>query len=211
MQRSLVARPHAVRAGGLTHCVAYIPAAERKVAELLAGLVLSLVTLCGGAVHAVVSMERQAGKGCDAVLFPTTMLPTHAGGGGGGAQLKERICHPTDAGAIGGVEKAGTPLRMVKLMLPHTANPTCFNLAAAAVCEALPAGNPHTPRLQITLSEAAAALEAGPARIEAAQAAIARRPAAYPQVFLTSSHTGLGIPELRASVARLLAERDGGR
>lgn len=50
-----------------------------------------------------------------------------------------------------------------------------------------------------------------PARIEATQAAIARRPAAYPQVFLTSSHTGLGIPELRASVARLLAERDGGR
>ena len=50
-----------------------------------------------------------------------------------------------------------------------------------------------------------------PARIEATQAAIARRPAAYPQVFLTSSHTGLGISELRASVARLLAERDGGR
>lgn len=50
-----------------------------------------------------------------------------------------------------------------------------------------------------------------PARIEATQAAIARRPAAYPQVFLTSSHAGLGIPELRASVARLLAERDGGR
>lgn len=50
-----------------------------------------------------------------------------------------------------------------------------------------------------------------PARVEAVQAAIARRPAAYPQVFLTSSHTGLGIPELRASVARLLAERDGGR
>ncbi|MFM8701042.1 MAG: ribosome biogenesis GTP-binding protein YihA/YsxC [Hyphomicrobiales bacterium] len=49
------------------------------------------------------------------------------------------------------------------------------------------------------------------ARIEVTRAVIARRPAAYPQIFLTSSHTGSGIPELRASVARLLAERDRGR
>jgi GTP-binding protein len=36
---------------------------------------------------------------------------------------------------------------------------------------------------------------------------IRRRPAAFPQVLLTSSEKGLGIPELRAAVARALAER----
>ncbi|WP_051357034.1 ribosome biogenesis GTP-binding protein YihA/YsxC [Azorhizobium doebereinerae] len=36
---------------------------------------------------------------------------------------------------------------------------------------------------------------------------IRRRPAAYPEIFPTSSHTGAGLPELRAAVARLIAER----
>ena len=39
------------------------------------------------------------------------------------------------------------------------------------------------------------------------QGKIARRPAAYPQVLITSSHTGEGVPELRAAIAQLLAER----
>jgi GTP-binding protein len=34
-----------------------------------------------------------------------------------------------------------------------------------------------------------------------------KRPAAYPDVFFTSAHTGEGVPELRAHVAQLLAER----
>ncbi|ACL60223.1 ribosome biogenesis GTP-binding protein YihA/YsxC [Methylobacterium nodulans] len=45
------------------------------------------------------------------------------------------------------------------------------------------------------------------ARLDATSAALARRPAAYPEIILTSSRTGEGIAELRASVARLLAER----
>ena len=40
-----------------------------------------------------------------------------------------------------------------------------------------------------------------------AQAKIAKRPAAYPQVLITSSHSGEGVPELRAAIAQLLAER----
>ena len=44
-------------------------------------------------------------------------------------------------------------------------------------------------------------------RVAATEAALAKHPAAYPQVILTSSETGAGIPELRESVARLLAER----
>jgi GTP-binding protein len=44
-------------------------------------------------------------------------------------------------------------------------------------------------------------------RIAETQAAVARRPAAFPMVALTSSRTGMGIPELRAGVAKLLAER----
>jgi len=43
--------------------------------------------------------------------------------------------------------------------------------------------------------------------IAEAQAKIAKRPAAYPHVLFTASHTGEGVPELRAAVAQLLAER----
>jgi len=44
-------------------------------------------------------------------------------------------------------------------------------------------------------------------RIGAVKAAIRKRPAAFPDVITTSSHTGAGIPELRAAIARLLIER----
>ncbi|HMN71095.1 MAG TPA: ribosome biogenesis GTP-binding protein YihA/YsxC [Rhodoblastus sp.] len=39
------------------------------------------------------------------------------------------------------------------------------------------------------------------------RARIARRPAAFPDVLFTSSHTGEGVPELRGAIAQLLAER----
>jgi GTP-binding protein len=38
-------------------------------------------------------------------------------------------------------------------------------------------------------------------------AALAKRPAAFPDVVATSTRTGAGIPELRAAIARLVAER----
>ena len=44
-------------------------------------------------------------------------------------------------------------------------------------------------------------------RIAETATAIQRRPAAFPEVQPTSSRTGLGVPELRAGVARLLHER----
>ena len=44
-------------------------------------------------------------------------------------------------------------------------------------------------------------------RIGEVQAALANRPAAFPTVLATSSRDGTGIPELRAAIARLLAER----
>jgi GTP-binding protein len=47
------------------------------------------------------------------------------------------------------------------------------------------------------------------ARIAAMSAALAKHPAAFPQVLATSSRTGAGIPDLRAAIARLLAERAG--
>ena len=43
--------------------------------------------------------------------------------------------------------------------------------------------------------------------IAATTEALAKRPAAFPGILVTSSHTGAGIPELRAAIARLLAER----
>jgi GTP-binding protein len=44
-------------------------------------------------------------------------------------------------------------------------------------------------------------------RIGEVEAALAKRPAAYPTVLATSSHDGTGMPELRAAIARLLDER----
>jgi GTP-binding protein len=44
-------------------------------------------------------------------------------------------------------------------------------------------------------------------RIAEVEGALKRRPAAYPEVILTSAHKGEGIGELRGAVARLLAER----
>jgi GTP-binding protein len=44
-------------------------------------------------------------------------------------------------------------------------------------------------------------------RIAATEAALAKRPAAYPTVLATSAHDGAGIAELRAAIARLLQER----
>lgn len=46
-------------------------------------------------------------------------------------------------------------------------------------------------------------------RLDETRKALARRPAAFPEVLMTSSRTGAGVPELRSAVARLLAERGG--
>ena len=46
-------------------------------------------------------------------------------------------------------------------------------------------------------------------RIAETESAIAKRPAAFPGVLATSAEQGTGIPELRAAIARLLAERRG--
>jgi GTP-binding protein len=44
-------------------------------------------------------------------------------------------------------------------------------------------------------------------RIVATKAALAKHPAAFPEVLATSARNGSGLPELRAAIARLLAER----
>src|SRR6185312_13003148 len=43
--------------------------------------------------------------------------------------------------------------------------------------------------------------------VAAVQTALAKRPAAFPDILITSSRDGAGIPEVRAAVARLLIER----
>jgi GTP-binding protein len=45
------------------------------------------------------------------------------------------------------------------------------------------------------------------ARIVETAAALAKHPAAFPHVLATSSHSGTGMPELRAAMVRLLEER----
>ena len=44
-------------------------------------------------------------------------------------------------------------------------------------------------------------------RVAEIKAALAKRAAAFPEVLATSAHTGAGIPELRAAIVRLQAER----
>ncbi len=48
------------------------------------------------------------------------------------------------------------------------------------------------------------------ARLAAIQAALAKHPAAYPEVLATSARSGAGIPELRAAIVRLVTERGAG-
>jgi GTP-binding protein len=64
---------------------------------------------------------------------------------------------------------------------------------------------------QIVLTKADAVKKPGEraARISGTLEALRKRPAAHPEVIVTSSDTGEGIPELRAAIARLLAERGG--
>jgi GTP-binding protein len=45
------------------------------------------------------------------------------------------------------------------------------------------------------------------ARIVEVEAALAKRPGAFPGVLTTSAHEGSGMEDLRAAIARLLAER----
>jgi GTP-binding protein len=39
------------------------------------------------------------------------------------------------------------------------------------------------------------------------EAALAKHPAAFPEVLVTSSRSGVGMPELRAAMVRLIEER----
>jgi GTP-binding protein len=49
------------------------------------------------------------------------------------------------------------------------------------------------------------------ARIERTEAALAKHPAAFPEVQFTSARDGDGIAELRAAIAKALAERTSGQ
>jgi len=58
----------------------------------------------------------------------------------------------------------------------------------------------------LTKADALSAAELAQRKTEV-EAALVKLPAAYPLVLATSAREGTGIPELRASIARLLAER----
>ena len=61
-------------------------------------------------------------------------------------------------------------------------------------------------QLVLTKADQVNSAELG-ACLAATEAALASHPAAFPNVLATSARTGGGIPELRAAIARLLAER----
>jgi len=61
---------------------------------------------------------------------------------------------------------------------------------------------------QIVLTKAdEVAAAARDALMAATRTALTRHPAAHPDILLTSARSGAGIPELRAAIARLMAER----
>ena len=61
-------------------------------------------------------------------------------------------------------------------------------------------------QIVLTKSDALPAAELAE-RIAATQAALAKQPAAFPDIIATSAREGTGIVELRAAIARLLSER----
>ncbi len=71
---------------------------------------------------------------------------------------------------------------------------TSFDRAAASYQVVLTKGDALKPAERVT-------------RVAETEAGLAKHPAAFPQVILTSSETGAGIADLRESVARLLADR----
>ncbi|HVZ50729.1 MAG TPA: ribosome biogenesis GTP-binding protein YihA/YsxC [Pseudolabrys sp.] len=80
--------------------------------------------------------------------------------------------------------------------LKETDNPTLDALGNAAVSH------------QVVLTKCDAVKKSELAgRIAEVEAALAKRPAAFPSVLVTSSDDGTGIPELRAAIARLIVER----
>ena len=80
--------------------------------------------------------------------------------------------------------------------LKDTDNPTLDALGSAAVSH------------QIVLTKCDAVKKSElTERIAEVEAALAKRPAAFPGVLVTSSEEGTGIPELHAAIARLLMER----
>ena len=63
---------------------------------------------------------------------------------------------------------------------------------------------------QLVLTKADGMKDSAPG-LAAIRAAISKRPAAYPELLLTSARTGAGLPELRAAIARLFKERGTGQ
>ena len=82
--------------------------------------------------------------------------------------------------------------------LKDTDTPTLKALSEAAVSH----------QVVLTKADAVKASELA-GRIAEVEAAIAKRPAAFPGVLVTSAEKGTGIQDVRAAVARLLAERRG--
>jgi GTP-binding protein len=92
-------------------------------------------------------------------------------------------------------------LRRVLLLLDSRHKPKVSDLAAMDILDAA------AMSYQLVLTKAdvltPAELEAA---CDAAREAVARRPACFPELVVTSRRTGQGIPELRALLARLAAE-----
>jgi len=88
------------------------------------------------------------------------------------------------------------------------AHSTVTNFETPAQDEGLISNDGHSALIEFEIAgDKTQAEERVDASLAATAAALAQHPAAHPDLLVTSAHSGAGIPELRAVIARLLAER----
>jgi len=104
------------------------------------------------------------------------------------------VCPPAHTGGRG-------PIGQLLLVLWRNVGQHCDEAVLKTLDEA-------AVSYQIVLTKADQAKKAElETRIAAAAAALAKRPAAFPDILATSAREDSGMPELRAAIARLLAEQ----
>ena len=157
-------------------------------------------------------------------MFMHTWLPSsniHSSAAGASAASRSACCHGTRRSrlpkttTIGWAIRSATPARVIRSATwwdiegTFATDEASFGAGLVAVDrKRLATGRDFDESGRMAADAEAVVLDEGAeSRLAATRAAIASRPAAYPDVIATSARSKAGIPELRAAIARLLAER----
>jgi GTP-binding protein len=151
---------------------------------------------------ALARTSRTPGRTQELIFFasPGGLTLVDMPGYGYAAAAKSKIKAWTDLIQAFLVGRANLARVYVLIDARHGLKPTDANILSALDRAAV--------NYQLVLTKTDAVGEAELAEhITATKAALTKHPAAFPDVLATSSRAGTGLPELRAAVARLLAER----